>query len=107
LTNARREQLNAHRPAQTTLAHSNVLATSDTNLMKMDLHVEVTTFDTKLKQCNIKVLWCESFTLVNCYHLANLLIYSIPLVTSHCNAAVVLSSAIVISRHRRMHYGSS
>jgi len=44
-TNASREQLNVNRPAQTTLAHSNVLAMKDMNLMKMDLHVEVVMSD--------------------------------------------------------------
>jgi len=49
LTNASRELLNVNRSAQTTLAHSNVLAMKDMNLMKMDLHVEVTKFDIRFE----------------------------------------------------------
>ena len=47
-TNASREQLNVNRSAQTTLAHLNVLAMKDMNLMKMDLHVEVTNLTSAL-----------------------------------------------------------
>ena len=57
-TNALREQLNVHRPAQTTLDRSNVLAMTDTNLMKMDLHAEVTMLDIVLGQCSDKMISC-------------------------------------------------
>jgi len=45
LTNASRKQPNVHRSAQKHLTRTNVLAMKDMNLMKMDFHVEVTTFE--------------------------------------------------------------
>jgi len=73
LTNARWKQLSAHRSAQTTLAHSNVLAMKDMNLMKMDLHVEVAKFNDRFELCIVTIIkWWRNnnqFNFMNNDHL--------------------------------------
>ena len=83
MTNARREQLNVNRSAQTTLAHSNVLAMKDMNLMKMDLHVEVVMFDTRfLNSAVFESAQEGAVTFMNCYYLTRSLLYFLPAVSN-------------------------
>ena len=97
-----------NRPAQTTLAHLNVLAMKDMNLMKMDLHVEVVMFDTRfLVSAVLKSSRDGAVTFKNCYYLITFSATFKPdsFKSLQCNEAVFSSFANFISRRRRMQVG--